>query len=136
MAVIVNARVSWASLALLPVLLVGCVSQTVAPEPKTADPAAQARPTTETPTRSEALSRLISQAQAAYQAGNYQRTIDLAERGLRMDRYAPELYLLLAQGYYGLDLPEQAVSFARLGLRYVSAQPDLKPALQALVEAD
>lgn len=136
MAVIVNAHVLRISLALLPVLLVGCASQIEAPKPDKADTATPASSSSEVPTRSEALLRLIGQAQAAYQAGSYQRTIDLAERGLRMDRYAPELYLLLAQGYYGLDLPAQAVSFARLGLRYVSARPELKPALQALAEPD
>ena len=138
MAVTLSARVLVFSLAIFLVLLVGCSSQMEAPDIEAADTAVSesASPAAESPQRSEALSRLITRANEAYQAGDYQTAVDVAERGLRMDRYAPELYLLLAQGSYGLGLREQAVSFARLGLRYVSAQPDLKPALQALVEAD
>ncbi|BFM10263.1 hypothetical protein R50072_04160 [Simiduia litorea] len=126
------------SLAIFVVLLVGCSRQAVAPDIEAAEAteSESASPAAESPKRSEALSRLIARASEAYQTGDYQTVVDVAERGLRMDRYAPELYLLLAQGYYGLGLSEQAVSFARLGLRYISARPDLKPALQALVEAD
>ena len=91
---------------------------------------------TEPTSRSEALTQLIAQARQAYEADDHQHALDLAERGLRIDRYAPELYLILAQGYYGLGLREQSVSFARLGLRYVGSRLDIKPELQALAGAD
>ncbi|MFO1367502.1 MAG: tetratricopeptide repeat protein [Marinagarivorans sp.] len=67
---------------------------------------------------SGALSSLVSQAQAAYQAGNYQSAISTAERGLRIDRRAPALYLVMAQSYLALNQTAQAAQFANQGLRY------------------
>ncbi|HMW70483.1 MAG TPA: tetratricopeptide repeat protein, partial [Cellvibrionaceae bacterium] len=57
-------------------------------------------------------------AQAAYQAGNYQTAISTAERGLRIDRRAPALYLVMAQSYLALNQPTQAAQFANQGLRF------------------
>lgn len=67
---------------------------------------------------SGALGSLVSQAQAAYQAGNYQTAISTAERGLRIDRRAPALYLVMAQSYLALNQPAQASQFANQGLRF------------------
>lgn len=67
---------------------------------------------------SGALGSLVSQAQAAYQAGNYQTAISTAERGLRIDRRAPALYLVMAQSYLALNQPAQAAQFANQGLRF------------------
>ncbi|HMW47191.1 MAG TPA: tetratricopeptide repeat protein [Cellvibrionaceae bacterium] len=67
---------------------------------------------------SGALGSLVSQAQAAYQAGNYQTAISTAERGLRIDRRAPALYLVMAQSYLALNQPTQAAQFANQGLRF------------------
>lgn len=67
---------------------------------------------------SGALGSLVSQAQAAYKAGNYQTAITTAERGLRIDRRAPALYLVMAQSYLALNQPTQAAQFANQGLRF------------------
>jgi tetratricopeptide (TPR) repeat protein len=67
---------------------------------------------------SGALGSLVSQAQAAYKAGNYQTAISTAERGLRIDRRAPALYLVMAQSYLALNQPTQAAQFANQGLRF------------------
>lgn len=67
---------------------------------------------------SGALGSLVSQAQAAYQAGNYQTAISTAERGLRIDRRAPALYLVMAQSYLALNQAAQAAQFANQGLRF------------------
>jgi hypothetical protein len=67
---------------------------------------------------SGALGSLVSQAQAAYKAGNYQTAISTAERGLRIDRRAPALYLVLAQSYLALNQTTQAAQFANQGLRF------------------
>lgn len=67
---------------------------------------------------SGALGSLVTQAQNAYAAGNYQTAISTAERGLRIDRRAPALYLVMAQSYLALNQPSQAAQFANQGLRF------------------
>lgn len=74
-------------------------------------------------------------AEQALNAGDYRRAVSLAERGLRMNRYAGDLYLLLAQAYQALDNREQSLNFARLGLRYAGEDETLRTALQVLVDA-
>jgi tetratricopeptide (TPR) repeat protein len=64
------------------------------------------------------VSSLVLEARAQYQAQAYQAAIATAERGLRIDRQAGELYLLLAQSYVQLALPQQARMFVQQGLRY------------------
>ena len=61
---------------------------------------------------------LAKQARQQYQALNYQGAIATAERGLRIERRAPELYLILAQSYIQLSLPEKARMFMQQGLRF------------------
>lgn len=70
------------------------------------------------PITNPAVTSLINQARAQYNARNYQVAVATAERGLRIDRRAPDLYLILAQSYLQLALPQQAEQFAQQGLRY------------------
>jgi tetratricopeptide (TPR) repeat protein len=70
------------------------------------------------PVINPAVTSLINQARAQYNARNYQVAVATAERGLRIDRRAAELYLILAQSYLQLALPQQAEQFAQQGLRY------------------
>ncbi len=65
-----------------------------------------------------AVGSLITQAQNQYQQGNYQGAIATAERGLRIDRRTPELYLILAKSYLQLGQTDQSAQFANQGLRY------------------
>jgi Tfp pilus assembly protein PilF len=82
--------------------------------------------------RNPAVDGLIEQAGMAYQAGDYHGAIASAERGLRIDRREPALYLLLAQSYLELARPRQADEFARQGLRYTAPGTVLFDALEAV----
>jgi len=71
-----------------------------------------------------ATDSLASVARAQYQAGQYQSAIATAERGLRIDRRAASLYLLLAQSYMQLAMPQKAINFVQQGLRYAIPESD------------
>lgn len=81
-----------------------------------------------------AIQSLVHQARLEYGEGDYQGAIAAAERGLRIDRREPELYLLLAQSYLALARPQQADEFARQGLRFSSPDSVLHQALKAVRE--
>jgi len=70
------------------------------------------------------IDRLLADAQSQYQSGQVEQAIATAERGLRIDRRVPELYLVLARGYRRLNNPDQARQFAEQGLRYVADRSD------------
>jgi tetratricopeptide (TPR) repeat protein len=61
---------------------------------------------------------LVQQANLQYKANNYNKTINIAERGLRIDRKEPRFYLALTKAYKSLNNAQQAIYFARQGLRY------------------
>ena len=82
------------------------------------------------PRTNPAVQSLVNQSRAQYNARNYQSAIATAERGLRIDRRTPELYLLLAQSYVQLAMPQQAEQFARQGLRYSQAGSAVAEGLQ------
>ncbi len=87
-----------------------------------------------TPERgSSAVSSLIQAARKAYQNGDYSGAIASSERGLRIDRREPELYLLLAQSYLALARPAQAEQFARQGLRHSGSDTLVSRTLQNLL---
>lgn len=65
-----------------------------------------------------AAQSLARQARSQYQAQDYQGAIATAERGLRIERRAADLYLVLAQSYVQLALPEKAKMFVQQGLRF------------------
>lgn len=72
---------------------------------------------------SRAIQNLISESNQLLAKGEWEAAIAIAERGIRIDRTVPELYLAIARGYEGLaDMP-RARQFAHQGLRYV-ANPD------------
>lgn len=83
-------------------------------------------------TGAAAVISLIDQARQAYEQGEYNAAIAIAERGLRIDRREPELYLLLAQSYLQLARPDQARQFAQQGLRYSPPDSHLYQALEAV----
>ena len=70
------------------------------------------------PVTNSAVDSLVKQARAQYAARDYQNAIATAERGLRIDRRAADLYLVLAQSYVQLALPQKATMFVQQGLRY------------------
>lgn len=65
-----------------------------------------------------AAQSLAKQARTQYLAKDYQGAIATAERGLRIERRAADLYLVLAQSYVQLALPEKAKMFVQQGLRF------------------
>lgn len=71
-----------------------------------------------------AVDSLIKQARSQYFAQDYQNAIATAERGLRIDRRAADLYLVLAQSYIQLALPQKAKMFVQQGLRYAPQHSD------------
>lgn len=83
-------------------------------------------------TRAAAVVSLIDQSRLAYEQGDYMGAIATAERGLRIDRREPELYLVLAQSYLDLAQMEQARQFAEQGLRHSPPDSHLYQALEAV----
>jgi tetratricopeptide (TPR) repeat protein len=77
------------------------------------------------PGTGNAVASLIAQANSQFQAKNYQAAIATAERGLRIDRRAPELYLVLAKSYVQLANIPLAEQFVQQGIRYAQAGSDI-----------
>lgn len=67
---------------------------------------------------SPAALSLAKQARSQYLQQDYQGAIATAERGLRIERRAADLYLVLAQAYAQLGQGQKADMFAQQGLRF------------------
>ena len=76
---------------------------------------------------------LAKQARGQYQAQDYQGAIATAERGLRIERRAADLYLVLAQSYVQLGSPDKAKMFVQQGKRFATPGSD---AAQGLLRLD
>jgi Flp pilus assembly protein TadD len=72
---------------------------------------------------------LARQARNQYLAQDYQGAIATAERGLRIERRAADLYLVLAQSYVQLDQPQKAEMFVQQGLRFAPQGSDVASGL-------
>lgn len=137
-------------LASLLLVLAGCASHSnypappsqpqAAPKPSAPPPAVTqpqpgaVAPVPATPTvmiNPAALS-LARQARGQYQAQDYQGAIATAERGLRIDRRAADLYLLLAESYVQLGQPDKARLFIQQGKRFATAGSEAAQGLQRL----
>jgi len=93
---------------------------------------AQPAPQTQAPlpaASNNAVSSLVTQARAQYLAKNYQGAIATAERALRIDRRAPDVYLVLAQSYIQLANTQLALQFVQQGIRYSQAGTELAQTL-------
>jgi hypothetical protein len=102
----------------------------VAPAPITPQPTNTAPVLT-----GNAIASLVAQARAQYAGKNYQACIATAERGLRIDRRAPELYLLLAQSYLQLANTPLANQFVQQGIRYAQAGSEVAQRLLKIKES-
>jgi tetratricopeptide (TPR) repeat protein len=87
------------------------------------------------PATNPAVVSLTNQARAQYNTRDYQTAIATAERGLRIDRRSPELYLIIAQSYVQLAMPQRAEQFVQQGLRYSQAGSAVADALQRVKDA-
>jgi len=124
-------------IAVLSMMMFGCVNQPYPQsQPQGSAPVIEKTPTSEVsqppvsvtptpevvtpvvPVTNTAVESLVKQARAQYLAHDYQNAIATAERGLRIDRRAADLYLVLAQSYVQLALPQKATVFVQQGLRY------------------
>jgi hypothetical protein len=76
-----------------------------------------------------AAQSLARQARQQYAAQDYQGAIATAERGLRIERRAADLYLVLAQSYVQLALPEKAKMFVQQGMRFAAPGSDAEMGL-------
>jgi len=81
-----------------------------------------------------AAQSLAKQARQQYQSQDYQGAIATAERGLRIERRAADLYLVLAQSYVQLALPEKAKMFVQQGLRFAAPGSDTAQGLARVQE--
>jgi len=79
-----------------------------------------------------AINSLIQQAKTQYAAKNYAGAIATAERGLRIDRRAAELYLILAQSYLQQANTQVAQQFVQQGIRYSQAGTEVAQSLLVL----
>jgi Flp pilus assembly protein TadD len=133
-------------LASLLLVLVGCATHTdyptypaPQPEPEPTEPApvivkpqpdAVVTPPAPAVALNPAALSLAKQARGQYQSQDYQGAIATAERGLRIERRAADLYLLLAQSYVQLGLPDRARMFVQQGLRFALPGTDAAEGLQ------
>ena len=97
-------------------------------------PVPQAKPPAPAPSI-VAVTSLVTQARAQYAAKNYQAAIATAERGLRIDRRSPELYLILAQSYVQLANTQLAQQFVQQGIRYAQAGTEVAQSLAKVKDA-
>ncbi len=82
-----------------------------------------------------AAQSLAKQARQQYLAQDYQGAIATAERGLRIERRAADLYLVLAQSYVQLALPEKAKMFVQQGLRFAAPGSETAQSLTRVQQA-
>ena len=85
-------------------------------------------------TLNPAAQSLAKQARQQYLAQDYQGAIATAERGLRIERRAADLYLVLAQSYVQLALPAKAKMFVQQGLRFAAPGSDVAQGLARVQE--
>ncbi|MDO8345193.1 MAG: hypothetical protein Q7T48_18470 [Cellvibrio sp.] len=81
-----------------------------------------------------AAQSLAKQARQQYLSQDYQGAIATAERGLRIERRAADLYLVLAQSYVQLALPEKAKMFVQQGMRFAAPGSDVAQGLARVQE--
>jgi len=119
-------RALWAGIGLA--LLTACVGPLERDAEEASEPAEEQAQDPGT----AAVISLVEQSRLAYEHGDYNSAIQSAERGLRIDRREPELYLVLAQSYLALARPAQAEQFAQQGLRHSLPDSRLYQALEAV----
>lgn len=104
-------------------VLAGCASGPVQEVNGPSSPGSRVSPPVRRPAV-DALQELLGEAREQAMVGNWAGAIASAERGLRIDRRQPELYLLLARSYRALGRPDRARQFAGQGLRYIADPAD------------
>ena len=80
------------------------------------------------------VENLVAQAKRSLAIQDYEQAINLAEKGLRINRKDPRLYLLLAKAYREQHEQQQSIYFAKQGLRYSKKGDDSYSELISLTE--
>ncbi len=135
----------------LTLAFVGCATHTQSPPPPVTAPPPVVTPTPEAPAvvqpqpgavprpapavLNPAALSLARQARNQYLGQDYQGAIATAERGLRIERRAADLYLILAQSYVQLGLPQKAEMFVQQGLRFAPQGSDVASGLLRVRES-
>lgn len=78
------------------------------------------------------IERLAVQSNQALNDKEYNNAINLAERGLRINRKESRFYLVLSKAYRWLENQKQSVYFAKQGLRYTQKQHSIYSELKRL----
>lgn len=102
------------------------------PDPSYNRPRLASAATTANKPQASAVASLISEAQRHYQQNNFTAAIATCERGLRIERRTPALYLVLAKSYLQQKQTGQAAQFANQGLRYSISGSEEAIALDAI----
>lgn len=82
----------------------------------------------------QAVVSLLQRARQLQIQGQCDQAIVAAERGLSLDRRAPELYQLLSACYLDQGRAQSAAEFARQGLRYAPKYSEVAAQLQAIID--
>lgn len=133
---------------LLPVLLLcGCAAPpyyapssgptappSTAPSPPSPDSVPIAPAIRQPAPADSAVAGLLDQAKVLHRAGNYQRSLAVAERALRLDRHEPNVYLLLAANYVALEDYQQAQRLIHQGLPLARGEARLESHFRILLQ--
>ena len=88
---------------------------------------------TQAQTASPLIEKLVQQGDTAIAQQAYLQAIQLAERGLRIDRKEPRFYRILSESYRQLGNQQQSLGFARQGLQYAQKASSVYQQLSDLV---
>jgi hypothetical protein len=75
-------------------------------------------PTTNIAVPDDAINELLTQSARWISAKDWWQAIEVAERGLRLDRREPKFFAILAKSYNALGEQGRAADFAQQGLRF------------------
>lgn len=119
-----------------PVQVEDANSPSISP-PQVIDRSAPRAPSSSKPIEKKAgaaSDELLRQAYEQYDQAHWQRAVQLAERGLRIDRHNANWHFLLAKCYASLGDSARAREFASQGLTYApSGNGPLREGLQTLL---
>ncbi len=125
-------------------LLAGCSSvgprapiEEISTPPVSAQPPESTAPSSQQPPSgvSAAVAELLSSGWQQLDGGEWRAALSSAERAQRLDRFNPEIYLLIATAHYRAAALPLANNIARQGRSYAAAGSAIANRLEALLAA-